>query len=107
AEQNLPAGAISTPQPEQNFFCVTRGAPHSAQNFPPGCLAPHLPQATWVPPGENVGAGAGACMPAAMLLPTPRPTAICAPRPAMPPPTPCSAMPLPAPMTAWPAAYAW
>jgi hypothetical protein len=101
--QNFAPAAISTPQPLQNFFWATRGEPQSAQNFPPGCLAPHFPQATCVPPGENVGAcaAAGGTKPPAIALPMPTPIAIYAPSPATPPlPTPCAAMPCPAPMTA-------
>ena len=69
------AAAADVPQLAQNFALATelcrrsrcrtssaptRGVPHSAQNFPPGCLAPHLPHVTCVPPGdERAAAGPG------------------------------------------------
>jgi hypothetical protein len=81
--QNFAPPASSTPQPLQNFFWATSGVPQSAQNFPPGCFDPHLPHVTWVPPGENVGAGAAAAagaipgaIPDAIALPIPMPIAI-------------------------------
>ena len=112
------AAPISLPQPVQNFFAGAAAsvAPHSAQNFPEGTWALHFGQLTFPPAGVGAaecapcwrcgGVNCGPCGPPwpYMAFAIPMPTAICAPSPAAPEPSPPFAMPSPAPIIAEPAA---